>query len=51
MATAEELNGLIKGLADVVKSQQAANSTAFQTTTEQLQILFSTVEALSKIIA
>ena len=50
MATTEELNGLIKGLADVVKSQQAANSTAFQKTTEQLQTLSSTVEALSKSI-
>ena len=51
MATTEELNGLIKGLADVLKSQQAANSTAFQQTAEQLQTLSSTVEALSKSIA
>ena len=43
MATTEELNGLMK-------SQQAANSTAFQKTTEQLQTLSSTVEALSKSI-
>ena len=35
MGTAEELNDLIKGLADVVKSQEAANSTAFQRTIHQ----------------
>ena len=45
MATTIELNGLIKGPADVVKSQQA-----FHTTTEQLQTLSSTVKALSKSI-
>ena len=48
MATVEELTGLLKGLADVVKSQQQTNSTALQQTTEQLQNLSSTVEALSK---
>ena len=51
MATTKELNGLIKGLADAVKSQEAANSTAFQQTTEHLQTLSSTVQALSKSIA
>ena len=48
MATVEELTGLLKGLADVVKSQQQANATALQQTTEQLQNLSSTVETLSK---
>ena len=50
MATVEELTGLLKGLADVVKSQQQANATALQQTTEQLQNLSSTVETLSKTI-
>ena len=43
------LTGLLKGLADVVKSQQE-EKTALQQTTEQLQNLSSTVEALSKAI-
>ena len=50
MATVEELTGLLKGLADVVKSQKQANSTALQQTKEQLQNLSSTAEALSKTI-
>ena len=50
MATVEELTGLLKGLADVVKSQQQANATALQQTTEQLKNLSSTVETLSKTI-
>ena len=50
MATVEELTGLLKGLADVVKSQQQANATALQRTTEQLQNFSSTVETLSKTI-
>ena len=44
MATVEELTGLLKGLADVVKSQQPANATALEETTEQLQNLSSTVD-------
>ena len=50
MATVEELTGLLKSLADVVKSQQQANATALQQTTEQLQNLSSAVETLSKTI-
>ena len=50
MATVEELTGLLKSLADVVRSQQQANATALQQTTEQLQNLSSTVETLSKTI-
>ena len=50
MATVEELTGLLKGLADAVKSQQQANATALQQTMEQLQNLSSTVETLSKTI-
>ena len=51
MASTEELNGLIKGLADVVQTQQKTNADAFKQTTEQLQNLSSTVEALSKSIS
>ena len=51
MASTEELNGLIKGLADVVQTQQKTNADAFKQTTEQLQNLSSTVETLSKSIA
>ena len=51
MASTEELNGLIKGLADVVQTQQKTNADAFKQTAEQLQNLSLTVEALSKSIA
>ena len=51
MASTEELNGLNKGLADIVQTQQTTNADAFKQTTEQLQNLLSTVEALSKSIA
>ena len=51
MASTEELNGLIKGLDDVVQTQQKTNADAFQQTTEQLKNLSSTDEALSKSIA
>ena len=50
MATVEELTGFQKDLADVVKSQQQAISTALHQTTEQLQNLCSTVDALSKLL-
>ena len=50
MASTEELNGLIKGPADVIQTQQKTNADAFKQTTEQLQNLSSTVEALSKSI-
>ena len=51
MASTEELDGLIKGLADVVQTQQKTNADAFKQTTEQLQNISSTVEALYKSIA
>ena len=51
MASTKELNGLIRGLADVVQTQQKTNADAFKQTTEQLQNLLSTVEGLSKSIA
>ena len=50
MATVDETVGLIKGLAEVVKPQQLAQTQAYKETTEQLQQLSSTVEALSKSI-
>ena len=50
MATADETVGMIKGLAEVVKAQQLAQAQAYKQTTEQLQQLSSTVEALSKSI-
>ena len=50
MATADEKVGMIKGLAEVVKAQQLAQTQAYKQTTEQLQQLSSTVEALSKSI-
>ena len=50
MATASETAGMIKGLAEVVKAQQLAQTQAYKQITEQLQQLSSTVEALSKSI-
>ena len=50
MATADETVGMIKGLAEVVKAQQLAQTQAYKQTTEQLHQLSSTVEALSKSI-
>ena len=37
MASTEELNGLLKGLADVVQTQLKTNADAFKQTTEQYQ--------------
>ena len=50
MASTEEFNGLIKGLDDIIQTQQKTNADACKQMTEQLQNLLSTVEALSKSI-
>ena len=41
-------NGLIKGLAEVVKSQQHVQQTALQQTNDQLQTLSNTVASLTQ---
>ena len=48
MSVADEAAGLIKGLAEVVKSQQLVQQTALQQTNDQLQILSKTVASLTQ---
>ena len=48
MAQADETIGMIKGLAEVVKTQQNTQTAVFKETTEHLKTLAETVESLSK---
>ena len=48
---AGEVVGIIKGLADVVKEQQAASKDTFSTTQQQIQDLSAAVQALSDTVA
>ena len=48
MSVADEAAGLIKGLAEVVKSQQHVQQTALQQTNDQLQTLSNTVASLTQ---
>ena len=48
MSVADEAAGLIKGLAEVVKSQQHIQQTALQQTNDQLQTLPNTVASLTQ---
>ena len=48
MSVADEAAGLIKGLAEVVKSQQHVQQTALQQTIDQLQTLSNTVASLTQ---
>ena len=48
MSVADEAAGLIKGLAEVVKSQQHVQQTALQQTNDQLQTLLNTVASLTQ---
>ena len=48
MPVADEASGLIKGLAEVVKSQQHVQQTALQQTNDQFQTLSNTVASLTQ---
>ena len=48
MSVADEAAGLIKGLAEVVKSQQHVQQTTLQQTNDQLQTLPNTVASLTQ---
>ena len=48
MSVADEAAGLIKGLAEVVKSQQHVQQTALQQTNDQLQTLSNTVASVTQ---
>ena len=48
MSVADEAAGLIKGLAEVVKSQQHVQQTALQQTNDELQTLSNTVASLTQ---
>ena len=48
MSVADEAAGLIKGLTEVVKSQQHMQQTALQQTNDQLQTLSNTVASLTQ---
>ena len=48
MSVANEAAGLIKGLAEVIKSQQHVQQTALQQTNDQLQTLSNTVASLTQ---
>ena len=48
MSVADEAAGLIKGLAEVVKSQQHVQQTALQQTNDQRQTLSNTVASLTQ---
>ena len=48
VSVADEAAGLIKGLAEVVKSQQSVQQHALQQTADQLQTLSHTVASLTQ---
>ena len=48
MSVADEAAGLIKGLAEIVKSQQSVQQHALQQTADQLQTLSHTVASLTQ---